>query len=113
MAEEPQKPPKRMTCWNCRRYDRTVRKCLEGKTNPKRKSDSFAVAETLGLRALCHFNPFRDGLAMRMFFPCAPATIQASARSKRSKRRRLILDVITAETVPMDGQEPEMSRSSE
>ncbi len=113
MESEKEKAPKRMTCWKCKRYSRTERRCLEGKANPKRKSDSFAVAETLGLRALCHFNPYRDGLAMRMFFPCAPLTIKMSAQSRRSRRRRLILDVITAETASGDTAEPGQSQGVE
>ncbi len=60
---------KRMHCWNCPRYSRTERVCADGKANPKKKADSVTVAEVLGLRALCHYNPYRDALAARKFFP--------------------------------------------
>ncbi len=58
-----------MHCWNCPRYSRTERSCADGKANPKKKADSVTVAEVLGLRALCHYNPYRDALAARMYFP--------------------------------------------
>ncbi len=60
---------KRMTCWQCRRYDQEARRCLDGKVNPRSKSDTFTVTELFGLQALCHYNPYRDDLAARMFFP--------------------------------------------
>jgi hypothetical protein len=88
MASDVEKPPKRMTCWNCPRYSRTERRCAVGKSNPKRKSDSVAVAEALGVTALCHFSPYREPLAMRMYFPADPATIQASARRRKRSRAR-------------------------
>ena len=97
-----EKAPRRMTCWNCRRYSRNDQRCLEGKANPKRKSDSFAVAESLGLRALCHFNPWRDGMAMRMFFPGAPSTIQSAAQSRRGRRRRPMIEMDGAESAPAE-----------
>lgn len=59
----------RMACWNCPRYSRTERRCADGKSNPRKKADSVMVAEVLGLRALCHYNPYRDPLAARMYFP--------------------------------------------
>lgn len=77
---------KRMSCWQCPRYSRTERRCRDGKANPKRKSDSVAVAEFLGLRALCHYNPYRDALALRMHFPNHPLTIAVSAPKRRSHR---------------------------
>jgi len=76
---------KRMLCWNCPRYDRTAFHCRDGKANPKKKVDSLLVAEFLGLRTLCHYNPYRDVLAQQTHFPNAKATIQASA----SRRRRV------------------------
>ncbi|HLV80866.1 MAG TPA: hypothetical protein VKT32_11320 [Chthonomonadaceae bacterium] len=63
---------KRMACWQCPRYDRETRRCRDGKANPRRKADTVAVAELLGLRALCHYNPYRDGLARRWHFPHQP-----------------------------------------
>lgn len=80
-----------MSCWQCPRYSRSERRCQDGKANPKRKSDSILVAELLGIRALCHYNPYRDSLSLRMFFPSDPLTVQASARSKRTKGNRRIL----------------------
>ncbi|HLJ57697.1 MAG TPA: hypothetical protein VKT77_21860 [Chthonomonadaceae bacterium] len=94
MEGEKEKRPKRMTCWNCPRYDRAGLRCREGKTNPKRKSDTFAVAEALGLRALCHYNPYREAIAMRMFFPAAPSTIRMAAQSRRGRRRRTLIELL-------------------
>jgi hypothetical protein len=87
LSSESEKPPRRMTCRNCPRYSRDTLRCLEGKANPRRKSDSVAVAETLGLRALCHYNPYREPMAMRMFFPTDPRTIRDSARRKKRAKR--------------------------
>ena len=84
-----------MTCWQCPRYDRDERRCLDGKANPKRKADSIVVAEMLGLRALCHYNPYRDGLAVRRHFPNDP---QAAAPPKHSLRPGSItIDIEEAE----------------
>lgn len=62
-------PERRMSCWQCPRYSRTERKCQDGKANPKRKSETVEVAEVLGLQAICHYNPYRDLIALRTFFP--------------------------------------------
>ena len=82
-SRQPQQ--KRMTCWNCRRYDRNEFRCLDGKTNPKKKADTIMVAELLGLRALCHYNLYRDLLAQRIHYPNDPLTIDSSARIVRKK----------------------------
>ena len=76
------RPPlqKRMTCWNCPRYNRAEFRCLDGKTNPRKKVDCVIVAEILGLRALCHYNLYRDILTQRTHYPNAPFTVDASAR---------------------------------
>jgi hypothetical protein len=97
MEGETEKRPKRMTCWNCPRYDRAGMRCRDGKANPKRKSDTVAVAEALGLRALCHYNPFREAIAMRMFQPGAASTIQMAAQSRRGRRRRTLVEVLAAQ----------------
>jgi hypothetical protein len=76
---------KRMTCWNCPIYDRATFHCRDGKTNPRKKTDSITVAELLGLRALCHYNLYRDAIAQRTHFPNDPATIHASARVIRKR----------------------------
>lgn len=76
---------KRMACWNCPRYSRTNRECADGKANPKRKSDSVTVAEVLGLRALCHYNPHRDALAARMHFPQTSLGINSVAPQRTRK----------------------------
>lgn len=89
-------PEKRVTCWTCKRYDRTIRRCLDGKANPKRKSDSFTVAELLGTRALCAFNPYRDGIAMRMAEPSSRLAIPILNGSRRSRYHR----VKTHDTAP-------------
>jgi hypothetical protein len=78
---------KRMTCWRCPRYNRDERRCQDGKTNPKNKVDSIAVVELLGLRMLCHYNPYRDILALRWHEPEHPAAVPPP--SKRKKRRPL------------------------
>jgi hypothetical protein len=58
---------------------------MEGKANPRRKSDSLLVAEMLGVRALCHYNPYREPLALRMYYPTDPVTVQASAKFRKRK----------------------------
>jgi hypothetical protein len=88
---------KRMTCWRCPRYDREARRCRDGKTNPKSKADSIAVAEQLGLRALCHYNPYRDPLARRMHFPERPVPLPKAARRVRR------LPIMWQETAPDEG----------
>ena len=89
---------KRMTCRQCPRYDLNAQRCLDGKANPRSKSDSVAVAEQLGLRTLCHYNPFRDALALRMYFPNAPVTRAASARPARPRRGAAKITVEIEET---------------
>lgn len=66
---KPEKPQRRMSCWQCPRYDRTERRCRDGKANPKRQADTMDVAQVLGLQAICHYNPYRDLIALRMYFP--------------------------------------------
>ncbi len=87
---------RRMACWQCPRYLRAERRCLDGKTNPKSKSDTVAVAELLGLRALCHYNPYRDLLALRMYFPNDPATraLTPVRPPRRSRRCRVEVEII-------------------
>jgi len=87
-----------MTCWQCPRYDRDQRHCLDGKTNPSKKSDAVVVAELLGLRALCHYNAFRDSLALRMYFPKAPETVTSSARKLRAKPADITIEILDEET---------------
>ncbi len=81
-------PPRRMSCWQCPRYQMTERRCLDGKTNPRSKDDSLEVARMLGLQALCHYNPYRDLLALRMYHPNLALTASLSARRARRKGRR-------------------------
>jgi hypothetical protein len=87
METEPAKRPKRMSCVKCPRYNKAESHCSEGKANPRRKSDALLVAEMLGVQALCHYNPYRDPLALRMYFPSDPFTVQASARFRRRRRQ--------------------------
>lgn len=56
-------------CWRCRRYDRALRICRDGKANPRRKIDAIALVELLGVWALCIHNPHRETLARRIFMP--------------------------------------------
>lgn len=102
-----------MVCWNCRRYNRNDRRCLDGKANPRRKSDSIAVAEMLGVQALCHYNKHREPLAMRMFFTHDKETIQASARRrKRAPHGAVISSEMTAEDAA-SAAEPDASRGNQ
>lgn len=66
---------KRITCWQCRRYDREARRCLDGKANPTKKADAVAVAEALSLQKICLYNPYRDALAMHTYFPRHPLSL--------------------------------------
>ncbi len=79
---------KPMACWQCPRYSRKERRCLEGKTNPKNLIASMEVAEVLGVAALCHYNLHRDGIALRVFFPNSPITRKMTALAASKKRRR-------------------------
>jgi len=78
--------PKRMSCIKCPRYNKADSHCRDGKANPRRKSDSLLVAELLGIRALCHYNPYREPMALRMYYPSDPFTVQASAKYRRKRR---------------------------
>ena len=93
---------RRMACWNCPRYDRTERKCKDGKTNPKRKADSVLAAELLGVRALCHYNPYRDLIALLTYAPKTPAVIALAAKSRRTKRTRRGTIPVPVEESPKD-----------
>ncbi|MFK5004352.1 hypothetical protein, partial [Klebsiella pneumoniae] len=55
------------------------------------KSDSIAVAELLGARALCYQNPYRDALALRMHFPHEAAARQRSLL--RNQRERIEIEI--------------------
>jgi len=86
---------KRMACWNCPRYDRTERFCLDGKTNPKKKADAVAVTEFLGLRALCHYSPYRDQLAILTHFPTTSIAIAAvPSRRKRRGKGKIEIEIL-------------------
>lgn len=88
-----------MTCLKCPRYDGEAHHCREGKANPRNKPDSVAVAELLGLQALCHYNPYRDGLALQMYFPTADITRRTTARSRPRARRGGKITVEIEETI--------------
>jgi hypothetical protein len=66
---------KRINCRQCRRYDKEEGRCRDGKANPKRKSDAVEVAEALGVQRLCLYNPYRDDLALRTYFPSHPLLV--------------------------------------
>lgn len=87
-AAEPQTAPKYMACTRCPRYDEAARHCRDGKANPRRKQDALGVVEALGLRALCHYSLFRDGLALRLHFPRSGAAIASVRLPRRPKPRR-------------------------
>lgn len=72
---------RRVTCPQCLRYDKEARHCLDGKANPKRKSDSVEVAEVLGVQHLCLFNPYRDTIALQMYDPHHPRHFPNGLRS--------------------------------
>jgi hypothetical protein len=88
---------KRMRCWQCPRYSRAERRCRDSKANPKSKADSVAVAEQLGLRALCHYNPYRDALALRMHFPARamPPVVTPLERLFRRRNARSEVEIET------------------
>jgi hypothetical protein len=79
---------RRRSCWQCSRYDRTERHCRDNKTNPKTKRDSKEVAETLGVQALCLYNPYRDVLALRMYFPDRTPLFPPNDKRPRSRSRK-------------------------
>lgn len=92
-AKRANETQKRMTCWQCPRYSRAERRCQDGKANPKSKTDSVAVAESLGLRALCHYNPYRDALALRMHFPHHPRLPVASKPVSMFRSRNIPVEI--------------------
>ena len=51
-----------MYCRDCIRYDKATEKCLDRKVNPQRYEQALAVAQTMGVRALCTFNDHRERL---------------------------------------------------
>jgi hypothetical protein len=88
--EQSQTTTRRMACWNCPRYDRAEFRCKDGKANPRKKTDSILVAEVLGIRTLCHYNLYRDVIALRTHYPGSQASIvstQHALAGKRKKRR--------------------------
>ena len=89
---------RRMTCLKCPRYDREAQHCREGKANPRNKADTVAVAELLGLQTLCHYNPYRDALALQTHFPNADITRRATARPRPRTRRAGKITVEIEET---------------
>jgi hypothetical protein len=84
-----------MRCWNCPRYNREERVCLDGKANPKKKADAVAVAEFLGLRTLCHYNPYRDQLTLLMHYPTTAIAIAtvATRRKRRSGKGTIEIEI--------------------
>lgn len=91
---------KRMACWNCPRYERGERQCVDGKANPRSKVDSVMVAEALGLRALCHYNLYRDALTLRRHFPTTAAAIASVAPRKKSGKRSIEPQAATPTSLP-------------
>lgn len=109
---------KRMTCQKCPRYNPDELHCRDGKSNPRRKSDVYAVVESLGLQALCHYNPYREPMGFRMYFPNGSgiayargykdrrndrveATIQKVLEAIQTSEEDLYQDTIS-ETEPID-----------
>lgn len=78
---------RRMTCARCPRYDKEALHCRDGKANPKSRRDTKEVAETLGVQALCHYNPYRDALALRMYFPDRVLLHPPAEKRKQSRSR--------------------------
>ncbi len=58
---------KRILCQNCSSYDKTEQKCNLGKTNPRKKHETFTLVELLGVQSLCMHNPWREELLLRMY----------------------------------------------
>lgn len=100
---------RRMSCWNCPRYSRTSLSCADGKTNPKTKADSVMVAEMLGIRALCHYNPFRDRLVALTHFPKERLGIMAVPPPRKRRGRygaNSDSDPLVAGSTPDNGELP-------
>lgn len=55
-----------MKCRDCPRFDPEANKCADGKVNPPTRSLAVDVANVLGVRAICSFNPYRELLASRV-----------------------------------------------
>ncbi len=84
-----------MHCRRCPRYDVEAQHCRDGKANPRSKADTVSVAEMLGLQTLCHYNPFRDALAMLTYFPNADTSRSLTARrqTKRVRGARITVEI--------------------
>ncbi len=94
-----------MACWNCPRYNRAEFHCRDGKANPRKKTDSILVAEVLGIRTLCHYNLYRDAIALRTHFPGTVESMRSTqhALAGNKKRRRKFSPLepdIAADTIP-------------
>lgn len=69
-----------MRCRDCARYDLEAQKCLDSKVNPFRWDQAVDVANLLGVRAICVFNPFREKLLASR---CVPGGLGSRPRQVR------------------------------
>lgn len=51
-----------MLCKDCARYDAENEKCRDGKLNPEGWGSAVTVANSMGVRAICVFNDYRERL---------------------------------------------------
>ncbi len=65
---------------------------MDSKANPVKKSDTVEVAEALGLQKICLYNPYRDDLAMRTYFPRHPLAL-SPAKPRRKPRVKVEVEV--------------------
>jgi hypothetical protein len=73
-----------VNCRDCARFCHKTETCLDKKINPKTLENATATSQIYGLRAICVFNDFREGLIAIQLTPNSPS----KARNSRSKRRR-------------------------
>ncbi len=58
---------KRIYCQKCPSYDSDVRKCTQGKANPRKQHETLTLVELLGTQTVCMHNPWREELLLRMY----------------------------------------------
>lgn len=71
-------------------------RCRDGKANPRRKSDSVALVEVLGLRSLCAFSLYRDLLVAHHHYPAllTPEDSPKPRKLLRNRPERIEVEVI-------------------
>jgi len=60
-------------CRDCARFDEANARCKDGKVNPHSFDSTFTTAQTIGIRAICVFNEYRERIvATRLMNRSAP-----------------------------------------